>query len=101
MNLCMAGELNHVRNNPDARRYELLDSEERVLGRADYYVDGNVVVVPHTEIVAERRGQGLGAELVQGVLDDVRDGGSQVRPLCSYVAEFIDEHPEYADLVAD
>jgi predicted GNAT family acetyltransferase len=93
-------ETRHVRNNHDARRYELVDAQGRVLGVADYHVDDNVVVMPHTEVVPERRNQGLGAELVQAALDDVRAGGSLVRPLCWYVAEYIGEHPEYKDLVA-
>jgi len=92
---------NQVRNNREAGRYELLDTGGRVLGVADYRVDSGVVVMPHTEIVRDRRGNGLGAELVQAALDDVRAQGAMVRPLCWYVVEFIDEHPEYADLVAD
>ena len=94
-------EVRHVRHNPDTRRYELVDSDGHVLGHADYYIDGDVVVVPHTEVVRHRRGDGLGAELVQGVLDDVRARGTLVRPRCWYVAEFIGEHPEYQDVVTD
>jgi predicted GNAT family acetyltransferase len=46
------------------------------------------------------RGQGFGAELVRRALDDVRAGGGSVVAQCWYVAQFIDEHPEYADLLA-
>jgi predicted GNAT family acetyltransferase len=56
--------------------------------------------VPHTEIVAHLRGQGLGAQLVRGVLDDIRSSGRSVVPHCWYVAEFVDANPDYADLVA-
>ncbi|MDQ1425717.1 MAG: uncharacterized protein QOD72_3215 [Acidimicrobiaceae bacterium] len=94
-------EARHVRNNRDAHRYELVDGDGHVLGRADYHIEGNVVVVPHTEVRPDLRNNGLGAELVQGVLDDVRAAGALVRPQCWYVAEFLDEHPEYRDLVAD
>lgn len=45
------------------------------------------------------RGQGLGAVLVQGALDDVRTTGRTVVPEYWYVAEFIDEHPEYQGLL--
>ena len=58
------------------------------------------VVLPHTEIDGARRGQGLGAILVQGVLDDVRPSGNKVVPACWYVAQFIDENPSYRDLLA-
>ena len=38
--------------------------------------------------------------LVRGALDDVRRKGMTVGPQCPFVANFIAEHPEYADLVA-
>jgi predicted GNAT family acetyltransferase len=46
------------------------------------------------------RGRGLGSELVRAALDDVRRRGATVVPTCWYVAEFIDAHPEYGDLLA-
>ena len=90
---------NEVRNNEAAGRYELLVDGE-LAGIADYVVRGDVVVFPHTEIDPSRRGQGLGAVLVQGALDDVRPTGKKIVPSCWYVAQFIDENPSYRDLVA-
>ena len=88
-----------VRHNESQRRYELhLDGT--LVGIADYHVTDDVIVIPHTEIERSRRGQGLGAELVRGTLDEIRTTGGKVVPQCWYVAQFIDEHPEYADLVA-
>jgi predicted GNAT family acetyltransferase len=88
-----------VRDNPDQCRYELFVDAELV-GIADYDVVGTTVVMPHTEIDPPRRGQGLGAVLVQGALDDVRAAGRKVVPRCWYVAQFIENHAHYADLVA-
>jgi hypothetical protein len=88
-----------VRDNPQARRYELL-LDGRLVGVADYRDTGAALDFPHTEIVGELRSQGFGAELVRGALDDVRRRGQMVIPTCSYVAQFIAEHPEYRDLVA-
>lgn len=87
-----------VRDNPVRSRYELIVDGELV-GIADYRVQGDVIVFPHTEIDHAKRGQGLGAILVQGALDDVRAAGCTVVPQCWYVAEFIDEHPRYQALV--
>ena len=89
---------NEVRNNEAASRYELFMDGELV-GIADYQVAGDDVVIPHTEIVHSLRGQGFGAVLVRGVLDDLRKSGRGVVPRCWYVAEFIDDHPDYEDLV--
>src|SRR5438105_14897167 len=88
---------NEVRNNAVASRYELFVDGE-LAGIADYEVVGDRIVFPHTEIDRARRGQGLGAVLVQAALDDVRPSGRTVVPQCWYVAEFIDEHPEYAEM---
>ena len=76
-----------VTNNEAAGRYEL-------------HVEGDTVVFPHTEIDPSRRGQGLGAVLVQGALDDVRPTGRKIVPACWYVGQFVDENPAYKDLLA-
>jgi predicted GNAT family acetyltransferase len=88
-----------VRHAPERSRYELwLDGE--LVGIADYRIDGDRVVFPHTEIVRHLRGRGHGAELVRGALDDVRGTGRTVVPRCWYVADFLDANPGYADLRA-
>jgi predicted GNAT family acetyltransferase len=88
-----------VRRNDTQSRYELLVDGELV-GVADFHLRGARLVMPHTEIVASRRGQGLGEVLVRGALDDVRQAGHTVIPACWYVAQFLDDHPDYADLRA-
>jgi uncharacterized protein len=88
-----------IRNNAVRSRYEV-SLDGRVVGFADYRADGDIVVFPHTVIEPSMRNQGLGAELVRGALDDVRDRGGSVVARCWYVAEFINQHPEYADLLA-
>lgn len=88
-----------VRNAEDKSRYELL-VDGKLAGVADYRVDGDRIVFPHTEIDPSRRGQGLGAVLVRGALDDVRGSGRTVVPACWFVREFLDLNDDYADLRA-
>lgn len=89
----------HVDRNDERSRYEItLDG--RPVGYADYRRQGGTVVFPHTVIEPSMRGQGFGAELVRRALDDVRARGGSVVAQCWYVAQFIDEHSEYADLLA-
>ena len=87
-----------VRHDAESSRYELV-ADGRVIGRADYRTVGRVEIFHHTEIERDLQGQGLGAVLVRGALDDVRRRGARIVPSCWYVAEFIAEHPEDADLV--
>ena len=86
-----------MRRNDRDGRYELV-IDDTVVGVADFRIVGDVVVMPHTEIVEDRRGTGLGAELVRAALDDIRPTGRRVDPQCWYVAEFIDEHEDYAGM---
>jgi predicted GNAT family acetyltransferase len=88
-----------VRHDAARGRYEIL-VDGQVAGVADYWVDGDRVVFPHTEVHPSHRGKGLAAELVRAALDDVRDQGRTVVPQCWYVARFLDDHPDYAELRA-
>jgi hypothetical protein len=88
-----------VRRNDERQRYELTVDGELV-GIADFVVNGDVVVLPHTEIDRSQRGRGLGAVLVKGALDDARAQGRTVIPSCWYVREYLAGHPEDADLLA-
>lgn len=47
------------------------------------------------------RGRGIAGQIVRAALDHAREAGLRVVPTCSYVAGFVERHPEYQDLVAD
>ncbi len=83
----------------DLGRYELRQGEE-LLAFADYTVHGDVLELPHTVTTPAHRGQGHAGRLVAFALDDIRRSGRRVLPSCWFVAQFIDDHPEHADLVA-
>jgi uncharacterized protein len=87
-----------VVRNDDKSRYEIL-VDGHVAGFADFRMRGDRQVFVHTEIDPELRGRDLAATLVREALDDARTNRYRVVPRCPYVAEFIEEHPEYADLV--
>lgn len=88
-----------VRRNDREGRYELV-IDGAVVGTADFRVEGAIVVMPHTVVQPASRGEGLGAELVSGALADIRGAGRKVDAQCWYVAEFLQAHDEYADLLA-
>lgn len=89
-----------VTDHPDAGRFEAT-RKGRVLGFAAYARDGDVLALTHTEVDPAEQGQGVAAELARAALDVVREQGLRVRPLCSYMADYVRRHPAYADLVVD
>jgi predicted GNAT family acetyltransferase len=87
-----------VRNDTtDGRYVASLDGEDA--GFAAYRISGDVVTFTHTEVDERFEGRGVGSRLARAALDDVREQGKRVRPLCPFVARYIREHEEYADLV--
>ena len=84
---------------PDESHYELrLDG--RRIGVAAYHRRDGLIAFTHTEVDASCEGRGFGSRLVEAALDDARDRGLEVAPLCPFVAHYVKRHPEYEELVA-
>jgi len=87
-----------VRNDTDKQQYSLVEDGE-VIGFAAYEVEGDEIRFVHTEVDPAHRGGGHASILVEHALDDVRSGSSRrVVPQCSYVAAWIERHPDYQEL---
>ncbi len=87
-----------VVDNPARSRYELRD-DGHLVGFTEYHERDGVLVFPHTVITQPKRRAGYGGTLVRAALDDVRAKGRRIVAECPFVARFVDEHPEYADLL--
>lgn len=78
-------------------RCEILVDGRRA-GLTAYRDLGMQRVFYHTEIDEAFAGQGLGLQLVQQALADVRASGMRIVPVCPYVAKFLKRHKEFADI---
>lgn len=87
-----------VTDNRTESRYEIHVGDQ-LAGYADYQLDAGRITFTHTEIEPAFEGHGLASRLAAAALDDVRPKGLAVTPQCPFIAEFIESHPEYADLV--
>lgn len=56
-------------------------------------------VFPHTEVDDAYQGRGLATILIGEALEQTRDAGLRIVPVCEMVAAYIDKHQEYADVV--
>ena len=89
---------NTVRDDSARQRYEL--QVEGAVAFISYRRDGRIVSMTYAEVPAALRGAGVGSRLVEGALALVRERGEQVVPLCSFVAHYMQRHPEHHDLLA-
>jgi uncharacterized protein len=87
-----------VRDNPENRTYEARVGD-KVVGTLVYEIEGNRTVLTHTWVEPDHRDHGVATALSRGALDDLRAKNRRVTVFCTFTAEFIEAHPEYADLV--
>ena len=59
-----------------------------------------VLDLQHTFVSPAERGEGVGTVLVRAALDYARERGLHVIPTCPFARKWINEHPQYADLVS-
>ncbi len=85
-----------VRHNPQKSRFEL--SVDGHVALAEYVLRDGVMDFTHTETPPELQGRGIASRLIEGALRLARDQGLKVRASCSFVAVYLERHPEFADL---
>lgn len=90
---------------------ELVITENRQLGIYEATVAGaNAAAVVYngerdkvtllaTSVFPEFRGQGIASRLLSGVLDTLRAEGKKAILFCPFAADFVEAHPEYADVI--
>jgi uncharacterized protein len=85
-----------VRDNKAQNRFEL--DVEGGMAFANYRLTPSAVVITHTETPRNLRGRGIASELVEGALQLIRADGSKVVAGCGFVVDYLQKHPEFADL---
>ena len=84
-------------DNAAEKRYELDLGDGMAL--AEYVLGHGLIVLTHTEVPPKYEGRGIGKELVQGVLEDIRKKEIKVVPQCPFVAAYIRRHTAGASVL--
>lgn len=94
-----------VRDNPARQRFELSLGEQGVAFISYRELPGaspdgeRILALTHAEVPVAVRGGGIGAQLVRGTLELIRERGERAAPRCSYVVDYVRRHAEYADIL--
>ena len=87
-----------IRNSTDSGSYDAVLGDQ-VIGTIVYELRGNRMVVTHTVVDSEFRGQGIASALARTALDDLVTSGMTLTSYCGFIADFIDRNPGYAQVV--
>ncbi|OZM80651.1 GNAT family N-acetyltransferase [Pseudonocardia sp. MH-G8] len=88
-----------VVNDEKVNIYEAIIGEREVAGLSYNVADDDRLVLLAVSVFPDFRNQGIATELIRRVLDDVRTRGKTITIMCPIVRTFIENNPEYADLV--
>ncbi|WP_455661336.1 GNAT family N-acetyltransferase [Pradoshia sp.] len=77
------------------------DSEGNKAGEVTFVPDGEErIVIDHTFVSPEHRGQGLANKLVKEVVQYARENGKKIVPACSFAQTEFKRVKDYSDVLA-
>ncbi|HZK00113.1 MAG TPA: GNAT family N-acetyltransferase [Tissierellaceae bacterium] len=76
------------------------DSEDNPLAEMAYVLTGkDIIIIDHTFVTDELRGQSVGRLLLKEVVDWSRSENKKIIPLCPYSKAQMEKNPEYHDMI--
>ena len=73
--------------------------EGNEVGNAEFTDRGNQRVFTHTEVDDDYEGRGLATILISEALQETRDSGLRIVAKCPMVANYVEKHDEFKDVV--
>ena len=76
-----------------------LVQEDKVVGKIEFIKDGNELTITHTIVNPLFRGQGIAIILMEKVINEAKEKGLKIIPVCSYAVSYFEKNPEYKELL--
>lgn len=77
----------------------MLDEDNKEVGELTFMLKEEQMIINHTGVNPELRGQGLAEKLVLEAVEYARKNQLKIIPFCSYVSVYIGKHPEVQDVI--
>ena len=88
-------DIQHEKRGDTGRYWALAGDGEAEL---TYRMRGDVMVIAHTFTPPEARGKNVAQRLVERAVDEARESGLKIDPVCPYVAKLFQRRPKWAPL---
>ncbi|UJS28873.1 N-acetyltransferase [Macrococcoides canis] len=81
-------------------KFYIGDSEQTPKAMMTYVKTGEgLIIIDHTEVSDELRGQGAGYSMVDAAVQYARDNELKIVPLCPFAKSVFDKKSEYKDVL--
>lgn len=83
-------------------RFLVNDKEGNMVAEITYMPSGDSqITIDHTYVSESLRGQGIAGKLIESVVQEAREQGYKIVPLCSYAKAVFERKSEYRDVLAE
>ena len=79
--------------------FKAVDNDKEA-GRMTYSWAGDKMIIDHTEVNPEFKGQGVGYKMVHAAVDYARENKIKIIPLCPFAKSVFDKKEELRDVLA-
>lgn len=75
------------------------DNEEESLAKIELEHNGNEIIIQHTFVSEQLRGQNVARLLLKAVVDFAREKNKTITPVCSFSKAELNKNEDYSDVV--
>lgn len=91
-------DIKHKQENSKGLFY--VEKDNRILAEMTYTLpSANLMIIDHTEVSEELRGQNVGYQLVHAAVEYARKQKIKIIPLCPFANAVFKKKPEFADVL--
>ncbi|MCW9038825.1 GNAT family N-acetyltransferase [Altibacter sp.] len=87
-----------ITENKEKKRFET--TVEGKTGVIEYIRAQDKMYLTHTEVPDALEGKGIASSMAKYALEQIKDEGLKLVPLCPFIASYVKRHPEYKTLLA-
>lgn len=81
-------------------KFYIGDTEESAIAKVTYINSGDdKIIIDHTFVSDELRGQRIGQQLIKRVVDFARQANKKIVPQCSFAEKEFDRNEDYGDVL--
>ena len=87
-----------VVHNTAQKRFEIQLGDQ--IAMVKYILGSGEIIFTHTEVPEAFEGQGIASKMAKVAVEYAKAQGLRIRPMCPYMASYIQRHPEYHSITA-
>jgi len=93
-------KIQHSEDGEQGKFY--IEENDRQLALLTYKNPGDgAIIIDHTEVDSNFRGEGLGEDLVEAAVKFARENNLKIVPTCPFAKKVIDDKPEFQDVLSE